>query len=599
MVSLTISNGGFKLYLLWRGKMYDFKDSISLKRMLENITSNNENFQKLAEPFLYDVYLRLLEYSTLKGYIHEVISIQTEYFENKLMFAVSNYERDKLALERKVMQDLRLDTDMVLKEKNDQYAVVNCLLNEYKRLLNMEIGKYRKEDVLGLVYSISSMFSYISTMSVYLYKHNVKDVPKSEKYISLTNLIVDTLGVLYEKENIWIQGLLGYLKKSSEYLINYLLHSEANNIVSNISEIDIMRIYIIADCIIDLINVKKSIEPLSKMGFQFKIQDGLLHMDEQMVSKFVSYSNNLTDNTLDVDSLNARKLIQEFEHIEGYSPKIIEDYVCTLKDKNLIIEASLNLVEDKFLYEDLLLSTGYDYDSIYKVIETISLKHCEDVDKSIFSLDNRIFRTPIIKVDNYYILSHQLLIEAVAYLRYRVLKKELTKNGKFKEKVKKNYDEFELKELRKFVLDNNLIGGINLEVEKFSFIKPYLKDKGISKEIDFYFVYKNVLYTMEFKNQDIDNNLYEVCSTYSINIKNKSKHLRLIEILKNNITHLEEELNTQIEQIHSFLVFKKKNSFSEFYQGSEIYVCSYSDFLDFCKKLIKYGDFEEVRNGLR
>ncbi|AKC62877.1 Uncharacterised protein [Clostridium sporogenes] len=579
--------------------MYDFKDSISLKRMMENISFNNESFQKLAEPFLYNVYFRILEYSTLKGYVHEVISIQTEYFENKVMFASSNYERDKLALKRKVMQDLRLDTDIVLKEKNDQYAIVNCLLNEYKRLLNMEIGKYRKEDVLVLIYSISSMISYISTMSVYLYKHNVKDVSKSDKYTSLANLIVDTLGVLYEKENIWIQGLLGYLKKSSEYLINYLLHSEANNIVSKISEIDIMRIYIIVDCIIDLINVKKSIEPLSKMGFQLKIHGGLLQMDEQMISKFVSYSNNLTDNTLDVDSLNARKLIQEFEHIEGYSPKIIEDYVYKLKDKNLIIEASLNLVEDKFLYIDLVLSTGYDYDSIYKIIETISLKRCEDVDMSIFSSDNRIFRTPIIKVDNYYILSHQLLSEAVAYLRYRVLKNKFTTKGKFKEKVKENYDEFELKELRKLVLDNNLIGGINLNVEKLSFIKPYLNNKGISKEIDFYFVYKNVLYTMEYKNQDIDNNLYEVCRSYSRNIKNKSKHLRLIEILKNNITHLEEELNTRIVQIRSFLVFKKKNSFSEFYQGGEIYVCSYSDFLDFCKELIKYCDFEEAPNGFR
>lgn len=104
---------------------------------------------------------------------------------------------------------------------------------------------------------------------------------------------------------------------------------------------------------------------------------------------------------------------------------------------------------------------------------------------------------------------------------------------------------------------------------------------------------------MEYKNQDIDNNLYEVCRSYSRNIKNKSKHLRLIEILKNNITHLEEELNTRIVQIRSFLVFKKKNSFSEFYQGGEIYVCSYSDFLDFCKELIKYGDFEEAPNGFR
>lgn len=192
-------------------------------------------------------------------------------------------------------------------------------------------------------------------------------------------------------------------------------------------------------------------------------------------------------------------------------------------------------VEDKFLYIDLLLSTGYDYNSIYKVLETISLKSCEDIDNSIFSANNRIYRTPIIKIENYFILSHQLLIEAVSYLRYRVLKAEFTTDGGFKKNIKNRYDEFELKQLKKLLLDNNIDGGINLKVDKISAIRPYLSGKRVSKEIDFYFIYKNVLYTMEYKNQNIDNNLYEICKTYSKNIKNKSKHLRLIQVLKNNI----------------------------------------------------------------
>lgn len=574
--------------------MYDFKDSISLKIMKENINIKNEYFQKIADTFLYDIYFEILEYSTLKGYIDEAILIQQEYYDNTIMFSVSNYERDKVTFKRNVMQDLRLDFDIILKEKKDQYAIVNCLLNDYKRCLNMEIEKYRKEDIFALTYSISSIFSYISTTSAYLFKHNAKDVSKSEKDLNLANLIIDTIGILYKKENIWVQSLLGSLKKSSEYLVNYILHSEVHNKVSKIEEIDIKRIYMIVDCITETIIVKKSIEPLEKMGFQIEICDGLLQLDEQITSKFASYNDNSADNTLDVDSLNAQNLIKEFEYIEGYSSKIIEDYALKLNDKFLEVEASMNLIEDKLLYTDLLLSTEYGYDSIYKVIEAMSLKKCNDVDKSIFSIDNRIFRTPIIKVDNYYILSHQLLTEAVAYLRYRVLKTEFTNDGEFKEKVQKNYDEIELKELEKVLLDNHLVGGIDLKVDNISTIKPYLTGKGISKQIDFYFIYKNVLYTMEYKNQDIDSNLYEVCKSYSRNIKNKSKHLKLIEVLKNNTSSLEEYLGERIVQIRSFLVFKKKNSFSEFYQGNDIYVCSYSAFLEFCMKLFKHGDFEKV-----
>lgn len=571
--------------------MYDFKDSISLERLKENI-DNNENFQKYAELFFYDMYYKILEYSTLKGYLDKAILIQNEYYDNMMMFSISNYERDKLNFERNVIKDLRLNSYMLLKEKKDQYAIVNYLLSEYKRVLNMEIKKYKKEDILVLTYSISSMISYISTMSVYLFKHKVKNVSKSEKDLNFANLIVNTIGILYEKENIWIQNLLGSLKKSSEYLINYILNLKVYNNFSKTSEIDIKRIFMIVDCIIEKIMLKKSIESLEKMGFQLEISDDLLQVDEQLASSFVSYYNNPMDDTLDVDSLNARNLLQEFEYLEGYSPKIIEDYVSKLKDKFLIIEASMNLVEDKFLYIDLVLSTNYGYDSIYKVIETMSLNSCEDIDGSIFSANNRLFRTPIIKVDNYYILSHQLLSEAVAYLRYRVLKGEFTNKKGFKKKIKKDYNELELKKLEKLLLDNNLVGGINLNIDKIPTIRPYL-NKGVSNEVDFYFVYKNVLYTMEYKNQDIDNNLYDVCKSYSQNIQNKLRHLRLIEILKNNITNLEEAIGVRIVQIRSFLVFKNKNSFSEFYQGDDIYVCSYTDFFKFCMDLFKHEDFEK------
>lgn len=571
--------------------MFDFKDFISLRRMIENTTINNTNYEKLADSFLFDMYFRILEYLTIKGYMDEAISIQNEYYENMLMLSVSNYERDKIDFEKSVIQDLRLDNNLILKEKDDQYAIVNYLLNEYKRLLNMEIERYRKEDVLVLLYSISSMISYVSTESVHLFKHNGKDVLKSEKDLNILNLIIDTVGIIYEKENMWINGLLGTLKKSSEYLVNYILNSEVFDGVSKKQDIDIKRLYMIADCIIDKIMIKKSIEPINKMGYKFEIYGGILKIDEEIADKFIKYSNNFTDNTLDVDSFNAQKLIQEFEDLEGYSPKIIENYVNKLDDKLLNIDATVNFVEDKFLYIDMLLSTGYDYDAIYKVIDTISLKRCSDVDSSIFSNDNRIFRTPIIKVDNYFILSHRLLIEAVSYLRYRVLKTEFKNSDGYKEKVKKMYDEFELKELEKLLLDNNIVGGINFKIDKISTLKPYINKKGTSKEIDFYFVYKNVLYTMEYKNQDIDNNLYEVCRSYSVNIKNKSKHLKLIDILKNNIEIVEETLGISIREIKSFLVFKKKNSFSEFYHGEDIYVCCYSDFLKFCKELFKVVDF--------
>lgn len=82
--------------------MYDFKDSISLERLKENI-NNNENFQRYAELFFYDIYYKILEYSTLNGYLDKAISIQNEYYDNIMMFSISNYEKDKFNFERNVM----------------------------------------------------------------------------------------------------------------------------------------------------------------------------------------------------------------------------------------------------------------------------------------------------------------------------------------------------------------------------------------------------------------------------------------------------------------------------------------------------------------
>ncbi|TCK98025.1 hypothetical protein EDC19_0436 [Natranaerovirga hydrolytica] len=576
--------------------MYDFKDVISLSKMKENLMTRNKEYEKITEYFLYEIYFRIFEHANIKGYINKVIEIQTQYIESIIMFRTSDYERERIDFERKVMKDLRLDSNTLLTEKKHQYAVVNCLLNEYKRVLKEEITKYRKEDILIIGYLLSSVMSHISVMSAYIFKHKSKHIHNSEKARDISNLIIDTIGVLYERENMWISNLIGQQKKSCEYLINYVLHSKIDYNNAKISDCNMKTIFIIIDCIINALIMAKSIEDIGRMDFKIEIKDGLLQLDEELSKKFMSFNSISKDDILDIASPKARKIIEDFENIEGYSPKIIEDYILKIDNKFLKIDVAMNLVDDKFLYTDLLKATGYSYDEIYKVVRSLSLKSCSNIDNSIFLSDNRLFRTPIIKVGEYYILSHQLLTEAVHYLSYRILKAKLTVNRDFKQNVEKNYDEVELIDLKELLFTNKIRGDINFQVNKISEIKPFL-NKGISGEIDFYFIYKNVLYTMEYKNQDIDSNLFEVCKTYSRNIKYKSKHLKLVEILRDNKELLEKRLGDKISHIRSFLVFKKKNSFAEFYQGTDIYVCSYSDFVEFCKALFEHGEFEKVCDG--
>jgi hypothetical protein len=577
--------------------MYDFKKSVSLSRLFEFSNDHSQKLKKIADPYFYDLYFRILQYATQKGLYDELADIQNEYYNGALIFALSDFEDKKYEYEREISESLRLGPDLKLNSKKDQFAVIKCLKDEYKRYLKVELSKYRKEDLLVSIYSIASLMSYISSMTAHLFKYKFEDIDSSKKFLEMPNLIVDSLGVLYESEKLWVNGTLGTVKKTCEYLINFLLNEDIEYSSTMTTDIDLKKVFMYGECIVDKLVTLKSIDSLNRMNSDIEMRNGHICLSENLLEKISIYTNISIDDSLDIDSENARELLQDFEDVEGYSSRTIEKYVMDFKTKNLIIEASINVVEDKFIYTDMVLTTGFGYDSLNSVLNTLSLNACEDVDSSIFSKDNRLFRTPIIKVDNHFILTNQLLMESSHYLRYRILKNELTKDKKFAKKIIKKYNEVDLKELQVLIDKYAITGGVNFQIDDIPEISEKINKKGISRELDFYFIHDKTLYTMEFKNQDIDSGLHEICKTYRKNIENKTKHLKLIEILKGSVPILEKEFNKEINEIRSFLVFKRKNSFSEFYEGNDIYCCSFSLFYEFCEALFKYGDFENLCDG--
>lgn len=61
----------------------------------------------------------------------------------------------------------------------------------------------------------------------------------------------------------------------------------------------------------------------------------------------------------------------------------------------------------------------------------------------------------------------------------------------------------------------------------------------------------------------------------------------MIEIIKENKELFENVFNNEFIDIKSFLVFKYKNSFPDFYRGSDIFSCSYKEFYNWCQDLLK------------
>jgi hypothetical protein len=577
--------------------MNNFDDKISISEIRKIGEEKDSRYQQRVDLFIENLYYQIFNKGIELGFVEEMLALQREYGRNIYILRCSEYENKKVKLEREIIKNLNMPIEIKLDKKDDQFVLLNHLKNESRRLMIKELSNYHKEEILISIYSISSLISYISVQSVYLFKHCSEDISKSEKNLGIQNLIIDSIGVIYKKESIWINNLLGTIKKSCEYLINIILNEKVEFKSSNLKNLEMDELFIYADLTINYLSVVKSINSLEKMGYRIELKDGILQVDERMRKKFLDYYETLIGGKDDIGYDNTNCLLEEFEKAEGFSPKIIDDYILAFDNKFLFIGTLMNVIEDKLFYRDLILNGNANYDSIDKIIRVLSLKKCEEVDKSIFSTDNRLFRTPIIKIENYYLISHWLLVEVTHYLRNRILKKELSKKGSYNKMVKKLYDEYELTFLEELREKNNIHGGINLYLEEIPGLKDKFTSRGVSKEIDFYFIIEGVLYIVEFKNQNIDNSLLDVCKTYSKNMKNKSKHVLMRNLLEANMDILSKYLAVEIESIKSFLVFKNKVSFVEFYEGEDIYCCNYSDFYEFCGIFYEGKDFGTLCEG--
>ncbi len=578
--------------------MDNFTDLLSLKNLKKySFANKNNESDESVELLLQDVYFRIFKRGVELGYLDQLLEIQGRYLGSEWVVKLTKHDEIKISYEKNIIKRLYNESNVAMTTKNEKYSVLNNIISEVKKMLRNKVSKNNKERLFVKIYMFASVMSYISNTTVNLFKHNLKDVERENVYLGIENLIVDTIGVVYSEDSLWISNLLGTTKKNCEYLINMILNEEIAFTDNDLDATNLSDVFIYSELTIDYLLILKSINSLHNMSIDIGIKNGLLHYDESINFKFEKYFNEPIDDTLELDGLNVEILLKKFEDIEGYSPLAMEKYAMNLNDKFLYTDVAMNIVEDKLLYTDFITVTGENYDVIERLIGALSLAKCENIDNSIFSTGNRLYRTPIIKLDDCYILSNQLIIEAVHYLRYRILKKELSTSRDLNNMIKDLYDEFELQSLVELLDKHSLVGGVNFSIEKIAPLKKQVKESGISKEIDFYFVLDEVLYLAEFKNQDIDNSLFDICSSYSKNIKNKSKHLRMVELMNKNIPSVSEFLNLNIKSIRSFLVFKKKNSFTEFYEGNDIYCCSFSHFYEFCDVFFKKRNFESLCDG--
>ncbi|MBJ7939066.1 hypothetical protein [Bacillus cereus] len=573
--------------------MHDFSNVINLEKLINSSLKNNTSFtgnlnstDKTITSYLDLLYSRILyACGENKKYLLKAAILQSDYKEIEFSEKIYDFTAAMLHLEKEQISLLYLNQDIDL-DRNSAFKISNFLLESYKKKLNSLLINTSREHALQYFYMISSIISHITSISHYQFKYKI--IPPIEKTKDYINLIIDTIGIIYDENQQILNGLTGSEKKIFEYLVHYILNEQLDFVEIDHATLDIEEIILTTANIIHISQYQKSINSFYKLGYKFEIKDSILRIEDGLEIKINHFLKRTSEITIDIDSPESRNIYKMFEKKRGYSPFLLEQYIRS-ESKFLNSNYISNIIEKDALIIDMCFVTGKSRETIIKLLEDLSLNLAEDFFKEAFGKKNRIFRTPLIQIKNYFLISHMLLIEAAHLFRIRLLKDSLntTIDNDTQNEITKTIDEQELNNLALLFKENNVVGQIGFELNKYNDCKELFKEKGVKQELDAYFIQDNILYIIELKNREPDRSLKELVGSITVNNKHIIKLLKLKHIVMQNKEIMQYVLGGEFSEVHIFLTYTNPN-FSEHTHKFEdnITICNYKDCFEFCKRKI-------------
>lgn len=580
--------------------MSDFNNVLSFEKFTEGIPrwQRNMDYNNMKNiflekhmdeyfNFLYSRALNLTALSENQNIYLEVAKIAQKYERILNMETIMTIDMDieLIELEKETMKQLYLSDSRSLPNKKDAYAILNSLSNQYGYSIRNILVNFSREELIKIFVAYANTISYIGMQS---YEWS------SDGYIDKNrmNLISETLHILEKFKISDLRFFFGADKKVFEYLIHYVLNSEIDFKEKSNSILNIKNLLYVTNLLLNVEQKKKYIEYLYENGSIMSIEDGLLKIEESFERKIRKYFKSTEAFKKNLYNKELEEVYQSFEARRGYSPFILEEYIYEYNEKFLETRTIISFIEKEALVEDIYRKTGRDKVAIRFMLDDLVLKKCSKTNfiKSTFSDDNRLFRTPLIEVKDYYILPFYTFVESAQYFRQRILKNHLNKglDKKTKRLVEKNYDEYDLKRLKSLLEKEDIIGHVNFDLNKFKECKELFKSNpSISQEIDFFYIKNNTLYLMELKNRDIDNSLYGICQSLS---KAKEHMIKMNErrlFLLKHRSIFDGILGERFDSVELYLVNKNPhyldNTFNSEYQ---INIFLFEDFYEYVSKQI-------------
>ena len=580
--------------------MSDFSDVLSFEKFIDGIPywQRNMDYNNMKNiflethmdeyfDFLYSRALHLTAISKNQNIFFEAAKVAQKYEKilNIESIATIDMDIELIRLEKETMKYLYLPASISLFNKKDAYAILNSLSNQYSNSIRNILVEFSREELIKIFVAYANTISYICMQS---YEWS------SDGYIDKNrmNLISETLHIIEKFKVSDLRFFFGSDKRVFEYLIHYVLNSEINFKEKSNCTLHIKDLLYVTILLLNVEQKKKYIDFLYENGGSMSIEDGLLKIEESFERSIGKYFKSTGNFKKNLHNKELEEVYLSFEERRGYSPFILEEYIYEYNEKFLETRTIVSFIEKEALVEDIYRKTGRDKFAIRLMLEDLVLKKSSKtlLIKSTFSDDNRLFRTPLIEIKDYYILPFYIFAESAQYFRQRILKNHLKKglDKKTKRLVERNYDEYDLKRLRSLLEKKGVIGDVNFDINKFKECKELFKSNpSISQEIDFFYIKNNTLYLMELKNRDIDKNLYELSQSLSKAKEHMKKmNERRLFFLKHRAI-FEGILGERFDSVELYLVNKNPhyldNTFNSEYQ---INIFLFEDFYEYVAKQI-------------
>lgn len=453
-----------------------------------------------------------------------------------------------------IYQELSINFDSAELEdfSNSQ---LNRIVDMFEESLDRRIQQYyhsfTREKVLLSLLRFSSIISNL-TFSAYEKVDETKEM----------NTIWDRLIILWQSFHrdpiMDNRSFIGDLKCSVEAAVNDLMLSKISFGKNTDLEPNLEKILVLYYSKIYLWQLRYSIPILFDRRNELLLNSEIgIGIPKYILESFSNYQRKLKNVSQRVLNKDSDKVFSRFENFYGFRPETILNYL-SVDDEHKAHKLegmAVSLSPKELLIEDIRLNRGLSRQIAERAINIFVLNdssyYHSNSNKYFWSSDNRLFRTPLIELETFYLVPTFTFMESAMYLPKRILTREDGTKGNYDKFVKLDeFDEYDLPIIREYLNNWNIGSLTNFNLSQIKQLKEKIEEKKITKEYDLLYLYKDNLFIWDLKNWGFEYNLFEAKKdVQSIQKYKRGKQKKTREFLLENKSVIEDYLGVKFNNI--------------------------------------------------